>query len=132
MKNIDRRYAKHLSSLSSARTISGLFIFVGVMSLFIAIALGSLSIQSKLSNQNTEVAASAENTIATDTEQENATASLANPAAIKSFINQSLASIESIHIWVLILSAFVLLWFGYVLRVLTIVGETQLVEFPHE
>ena len=132
MKNIDRRYAKHLSSLSSARTISGLFIFVGVMSLFIAIALGALSVQNKLSNENTELAPSAENTIGTDTEQENAAASLANPAAIKSFINQALASIDSIHIWILILCAFVLLWFGYVLRVLTIVGETQLIEFPHE
>ena len=56
---------------------------------------------------------------------------ISDPAQ-KSFINEFLTSIDSVHIWILILCAFVSLWFGYVLRVLTIVGETQLIEFSHE
>ena len=132
MKNLDRRYKAHLSTLGSARSVSSMFILAGLLFIFTAFVFGYLLLQAPAQNQDAVLEAVAILDENSSDSEETVSAPTDTATTIKSHITQLLLKLEWSHIFAMLVGALGLIWFGYVLRVLTIVGETQLVVFPDQ
>jgi purine-cytosine permease-like protein len=103
--DLTRRRTKHLSTLSTARLLSGVMILCAILLVLVAIVLPPW---------RDVILSRSEAGVATDIE----------------LLLLAIPVVEGWTILMLILSALLLAWCGYLLRVIAALVETQLTQFP--
>lgn len=136
--SIDKRKKKLLSSVRTASSLASLMIVSGYVLIILSTAVGSLLFQSDISGENVDsilstIAPDSEPTTADQDEIKNTSLAAVkapmNAQTVKLGISDFIASLDWNNLWKLLTAAFLVLWFGYVLRVMSILTETQLIDY---
>ena len=140
--NIAKRKRKHLSAIKTAHTLAGTFIFAGFLLILIGAAVGTYLFQTDISGTSTAAvidsiipAPTAEQSSPDAIETDSLDAGIAAVAGavhtlgVKERSRSILETLEWDDLWDILIIAFMVLWFGYVLRVLSILAETQFIDF---
>ena len=138
--NVNKRKKKLLFSVRTAGSLAGLIIVSGYLLIILSASVGTLLFQSDISETNVHAIL---NTLVPASEQgvtvqgkiQNTTTSLEavripiNAQDIKLSISSFISSLEWHSLRNLLAAAFLTLWLGYMLRVMSILAETQLVDY---
>lgn len=138
--NFDKRKKKLLFSVKTASSLAGLIIVSGYLLIVLSAAVGTLLFQSDISGNSVHAML---NTFVPDSEQrmivqgkfQNTATSLEaiktsiNSEDLKLSISNFITSLELNSLWILLAAAFLTLWSGYMLRVMSILAETQLIDY---